>query len=203
MTHPQVKLLASIFVTFFKMSPTSFGGGYAMIPAMEREIVSRQGWLGAKEIADMFAVAGSVPGAVAVNAATMIGYRIAGVLGAVAALLGMFLPTFCIVIGLSACYALLKDNPKIEAAFLSIRATVVALIVYAAIKIGKTAIVDYVTASLAVVAVVLMFFFGHSLHPVWLLAAGAFSGVVIVLVQARCGKTLQHKDDEQVYDYSI
>lgn len=112
-------------------------GGYALVPVIEREIVEKRKWLQSEEVADIVAVSGSVPGAVAVNSATLIGYRIAGIGGALSALLGIFLPTFALMIGLSLVYVQMKDNPKIEAAFLSIRATVVAMIVYAAFKIGK------------------------------------------------------------------
>jgi len=198
------KQLSVLFVTFLKMSPVTFGGGYAMIPVIEREVVDKRGWLRAEEVADVFAVAGSVPGAVAVNSAIFIGYRIAGVMGAIAALLGICLPTFCIVIGLTAFYTVAKDNPKIEAAFTAIRATVVALIVYAAIKIGKTAIVDFATGALAVAAVALLFFGSGRIHPAWLIVIGGAAGIIIVKIKERMGKSAKiTAQDEQVYDYSI
>lgn len=198
------KQLAVLFVTFLKMSPVTFGGGYAMIPVIEREVVDKRGWLKPEEVADVFAVAGSVPGAVAVNSAIFIGYRIAGVMGAIAALLGIFLPTFCIVIGLAAFYTVMKDNPKIEAAFTAIRATVVALIVYAAIKIGKTAIVDFATGALAVAAIALLFFGSGHVHPAWLIVLGGAAGIVVVKVKERFGKSAKtDAPDEPIYDYSI
>ena len=94
-----------------KMGPVSFGGGYALIPVIEREVVEKRKWLQAEEVTDIVAVSGSVPGAIAINSATFIGYRIAGVMGAIAAMLGILLPTLCIVAGLSICYLQLKDNP--------------------------------------------------------------------------------------------
>lgn len=198
-----IKLLAQLFIAFLKMSPVTFGGGYAMIPVIEREVVEKRGWLRSEEVADVFAVAGSAPGAVAANSAIFIGYRIAGVLGAVSALLGIFLPTFLIVIGLAAFYTVTKDNPKVEAAFLAIRATVVALILYAAIKIGKSAIVDIVTGVLAVAAVGLLYF-SDTLHPAWLIAIGALAGIVISTIRSRIGKPPPGKEQEQqVFDYSI
>ena len=198
------RLLSSLFVTFLKMSPVTFGGGYAMIPVIEREVVDQHGWLKSEEVADVFAVAGSVPGAVAVNSAIFIGYRIAGVTGAVAALLGICLPTFCIVIGLTAFYTVMKDNAKVEAAFTAIRATVVALIVYAAIKIGKTAIVDIATGVLTVAAIALLIFGSGYIHPAWLIVIGAAAGMIIVKIREHFGKPAKlPKQDEQVYDYSI
>jgi len=195
------KLLGSIFLTFLKMGPFTFGGGYALIPVIEREIVEKRKWLHSNDVADIVAVSGSVPGAVAVNSATFIGYRLAGTGGAVAALLGIFLPTFVLMIGLSLMYIHLKDNPKIEAAFLSIRATVVALIAYAAIKIAKTAIVDFSTGALAAIAVGLLL--SGYVHPVWLIAFGALSGIAVVKVRALLGKKTKIDEEEPVYDYMI
>lgn len=182
------KLLWAIFWTFLKMGPLSFGGGYALIPVIEREIVVKRKWLKTEDVADSITVSGSIPGAVAINAATFIGYRIAGFSGAIMALLGIFLPSFFLMIGLSIVYMQIKDNPKIEAAFLSIRATVVALIVYAAIKIGKTAIVDFTTGSIAAITVGLLLLGNGHLHPLWLIALGAVSGVIVVKVRSLFGK---------------
>jgi len=197
------KLYGSLFATFLKMGPFTFGGGYALIPVIEKEIVEKRKWLSSEDVADMIAVSGTVPGAVAVNTATFIGYRIAGIGGALSALLGIFLPTFALMIGLSLVYIQMKDNPKIEAAFLSIRATVVALIVYAAIKIGKTAIVDFATGCMAAIAVALLLFGGGFVHPVWLIVFGAFAGIGVVKIRALLGKKSKLDEKEPVYDYMI
>ncbi|MBH5320224.1 chromate transporter [Paenibacillus sp. GSMTC-2017] len=198
------KLLGSIFYTFLKMGPASFGGGYALIPVIEREIVEKRNWLQSEDVANITAVSGSVPGAVAVNSAMFIGYRIAGTYGAIAALLGIFLPTFFLMIGLTLAYLQVKDHPKIEAAFLSIRATVVALIVYAAIKIGKTAIIDFTTGSLAAVSVGLLLLSNGHFHPLWLIVLGAFSGIAVVKIRTFFGKkTKLDNKEETVYDYMI
>ncbi|GKU76105.1 chromate transporter [Paenibacillus sp. L3-i20] len=197
------KLLWAIFWTFLKMGPLSFGGGYALIPVIEREIVVKRKWLKTEDVADSITVSGSIPGAVAINAATFIGYRIAGFSGAIMALLGIFLPSFFLMIGLSIVYMQIKDNPKIEAAFLSIRATVVALIVYAAIKIGKTAIVDFTTGSIAAITVGLLLLGNGHLHPLWLIALGAVSGVIVVKVRSLFGKKTKIVKEETIYDYMI
>jgi chromate transporter len=197
------KLIGSLFATFLRMGPLTFGGGYALIPVIEKEIVEKRKWLQSEEVADIVAVSGSVPGAVAVNSATLIGYRIAGIGGALSALLGIFLPTFVLMIGLSLVYVQMKDNPKIEAAFLSIRATVVAMIVYAAIKIGKTAVVDFATGALAAIAVCLLLFGGSFVHPVWVIVFGALAGIAVVKIRALFGRRTKLEDKEPVYDYMI
>ncbi|MBD2867225.1 chromate transporter [Paenibacillus arenilitoris] len=199
------KMLWSLFVVFLKIGPVTFGGGYAMIPVIEREVVEKRKWLRAEDVADVFAVAGSVPGAIAINSATFIGYRIAGVAGAVAATIGVLLPTFCIVLALSLFFLEMKDNPKVEAAFLSIRATIVALIVFAAYKTWKTAAVDKATVALIAVTVVTLVFFNQYVHPVALIFGGACAGIAIVWLRKKLGlksKRKLHKD-EQVYDYMI
>ncbi|WP_123043235.1 chromate transporter [Cohnella candidum] len=202
----KLKLLTSIFMTFLKMGPLTFGGGYALIPAIEKEVVDKKRWLCSEEIADVFAVSGSVPGAVAVNSATFIGYRIAGISGSIAALLGILLPTFCLMLLLTIFYVQLKDNPKIEAAFTAIRATVVALIAYAAIKIGRASIVDFATGALTAIAALLLYF-GH-LHPLLVIVFGATAGVTLVKIRKHGGRsplsvTRKPQDKESVYDYMI
>ncbi|CAM4237290.1 chromate transporter [Paenibacillus alkaliterrae] len=197
------ELLWSIFITFLKIGPVTFGGGYAMIPVIEREVVERRKWLQTQDIADIFAVAESVPGAIAINSATFIGYRIAGIRGALAAMFGILLPTFCIIVLMSIFFLQLKGHPKMEAAFVAIRATIVALIAYAAIKIGKTAAVDITSVGLIALTVILMYF-GHSfIHPVLLIFGGAIAGIVIVLIRQKLGCKTHLKQKEQVFDYMI
>src|SRR5690625_3044705 len=107
-----------------------------MIPMIEREVVIRKKWVKRQDITDVFAIAESIPGAIAINSATFIGYQIAGRKGAIAALLGILLPTFFIVIMLSIGFLYVQGNPKVDAAFQGIRPAIVALITYAAYKIG-------------------------------------------------------------------
>lgn len=177
------KTLFQIFWTFFKISPVTFGGGFAMIPLIEREIAEKRKWLDSEDIADVFALSQSVPGAVAVNSATFIGHRISGVKGAIAALLGVSLPTFILVLLLGIYYSFIHDNPKIEAAFVSIRVTIVAIIVYAALQMAKTAIVDRATFFIMLAGVPVLFF----IHPIAAILLGGLSGVVVVHLKKKLG----------------
>ncbi|MEH7178517.1 chromate transporter [Neobacillus vireti] len=174
-----------IFWTFFKIGPVTFGGGYAMIPLIEREVVHKKKWLKIEDVTDVFALAESIPGAIAINSSTFIGYRIGGIRGAVAALLGIFLPTFFIVVVLSIVFLQIQGNPKIEAAFQAIRASIVALIVYAGYMIGKSAIIDKTTLCISVGAIFILLFF--HLHPVLLILFGIFLGIMLVKVKNRLG----------------
>jgi chromate transporter len=185
------KTLFDIFWTFFKISPVTFGGGFAMVPLIVREIVEKRKWLDSEEVADVFALSQSIPGSVAINSATFIGYRIGGLKGALAAMIGVSLPTFLIVLALGASYLFIHDHPKLEAAFVSIRISIVAIIIYAAIKIAKTAIVDKTTFFIMLAGVPVLFF----VHPTAAILLGALTGVVVVFFQKKMGYKHKKKDD--------
>ncbi len=187
------KLLAQIFWAFFKIGPVTFGGGYAMIPLIEREVVIRRNWVKSKDIADIFAISESIPGAIAINSATFVGFRIAGFPGAIAAMSGVLLPTFAIVIALCTAFLQVQDNPKIEAAFRGIRATTVALIVFAGIKIAKTAVLDKTTL-FAVMGTVVAMLLTH-MNPILFIAAGAVLGIGLVMLKTRLGVKVRLDQD--------
>ncbi len=174
-------LYLQLFWTFFKIGPITFGGGYAMIPLIEREVITKRKWAKMEEVSDMFALAGTAPGAIAVNAATFIGHKVAGVRGAIIAMIGVLLPTFLLVLLLNLIFITLKGNPHVAAAFQGIRAAVVALIAYAAIKIAKTSILDKSTFVLMVAMVVMMAVFHW--HPIVVIVSGALLGIMLVKVK--------------------
>lgn len=178
-------LSLQIFLTFFKIAPTTFGGGYAMIPMIEREVVIKKKWVKSEEVADVFAIAESIPGAIAINSATFIGFQVGGRRGAVAALVGMLLPTFLIVILLSILFLYLQGNPMVEAAFQGVRPTIVALITYAGYKIGKTAIYDKTTILATIITVISLFFF--QIHPVFIILLGIVAGILLIKIKEALG----------------
>ncbi len=187
-------LVGQLFWSFFKIGPVTFGGGYAMIPLIEREVVQRRAWVRHQDVADIFAVSESIPGAIAINSATFIGYRIAGLRGALAALAGIVLPTFLIVLLLSMMYLQVQDDPNIEAAFQGIRATIVALIVYAGIKIGRTAILDKTTFIIAIATVAILLFL--HVHPALVIASGGLAGIGLVKLKQYLGFVVKLDKDE-------
>jgi chromate transporter len=168
-------LVLQIFWTFFKISPVTFGGGFAMVPLIIKEIVEKRKWLTNNEFTDVIALSQTVPGAVAVNSATFIGHRIGGIRGAVAAMIGVSLPTFFIVISFGVFYFNIQDNQKLEAAFTSISVSIVAIIVFAAIKVAKTAIYDKTTFFIMIAGVPLLFF----IHPIIVIFLGAITGIIV------------------------
>ncbi|MCK1993212.1 chromate transporter [Peribacillus muralis] len=192
----QWRMLFQLFWTFFKIGPASFGGGFAMIPLIEKEVVEKRKWLKSEDVTDVFALSQSVPGAIAINSATFIGQRIYGIKGAIAAMIGVSLPTFIIVLTLGTLYFFFQDNPKIEAAFVSIRASIVAIIAYAAIKTAKTAIVDKSTLVLLIIGIPALFF----IHPVIAILAGALIGMITISIKRKLGYIIK-MDNKEKMDY--
>lgn len=181
----KLDLIWRIFKVFFKIGPSTFGGGYAMIATIEQEIVQKKGWMNEEEMGDMISVSGSAPGGVAVNSAAFIGYRLGGVAGALAAVIAITLPTFLIVFLLSYLSFMFKDHVKVQAALKGIHAAVVALIMIAAGKMWRTAILDAATLILAAISLLLLLFTG--IHSFYLILGGPIIGILVVLIKQKSG----------------
>ena len=133
----KLKLLLSLFLTMFKIGLFTFGGGYAMIAIIEREIIERKKWIDNDEFLDIIAIAESTPGPLAINSATFVGYKICGVLGAVFATLGVVLPSFIIIYIISLFFDAFLQIKWVGYAFHGIQAAVAFLIFNAGIKMLK------------------------------------------------------------------
>ncbi|KLU65206.1 chromate transport protein [Desulfosporosinus acididurans] len=186
------KFLYEIFMVFFKISPITFGGGFAMIPIMEEEIVHKKQWIDRENLVDIFAVSQSLPGAIAVNSATFVGYQIGGIPGALAALVGIVIPTFVIIIILGALLSSFQQNSYVQAALQGIRPIVVALIASAAFKMGHVSVVDKISAAICAVCIMSLLLI-KSLNLILVIFLGAFVGIVIVKVKDQQDKRLSHK----------
>ncbi len=127
----KLKRLWQVFITFFKIGAFTFGGGYAMIPLISREAVEKRGWVTDEDILEVVAIAESTPGPIAINSATFVGYRAAGVLGSACATLGVVLPSFMIILALSFVLQQFQDLQAVKYAFAGIQAGVMALLVKA------------------------------------------------------------------------
>lgn len=170
----QEKLL-TLFITFSKIGAFTFGGGYAMIPLMEREVVENHQWLTEEEILNMFAIAESTPGVISVNTATFVGYRVAGFWGSVVATLGVVIPSFLVILGLLLIYFQFKENRWVEYAFGGIRLGVLVLIANAFFKFCKKAERSWLVYFLATVAFIGTIYW--KISAVWLLLFGLFCGL--------------------------
>ncbi len=176
-------MLTRLFLTFFKIGAFTFGGGYAMIPLIEREVIERKKWIAREEFLDLLTLAQSAPGPIALNTAVFVGYKCHGYSGALAAILGTILPSFGIILLIATCFQEVRHNPWVDAAFRGMRPAVVALIVYPVVKLARgmhPAMVGIIaTAALAI------WYLGYS--PVLLLALGGVGGICWELFQIRKG----------------
>lgn len=132
-----MKIIFEIFLSIFKIGAFTFGGGYAMIPLIEQEVVNNKKWLNKDEFMDVLVVAQSFPGAMAINASIFLGYRIAGILGAISALIAVILPSFIIIILIAAFFMQFRNNYYVNAAFMGITAAVPMLVLVGAISLAK------------------------------------------------------------------
>lgn len=172
------KKLLDLFLIFLKLGTFTFGGGFAMIPLIEEEIVHKKKWADQQEIIDVFAVAQSIPGAIAINSATFIGYKIAGRKGAIVATIGVVIPSVFIITLIASVFSRFQDNEMVQAAFLGIRSCVVALIVSATLSMGKKVVIDKLTFILAVLTSVGILLL--NLHPIITIITGGLIGLIIV-----------------------
>lgn len=154
--NSKLKVLFSLFLTFFKIGAFTFGGGYAMIPIIQKEAVEKNNWITDDDILEIIAIAESTPGPIAINSATFVGYRVAGVLGSAFATFGMVLPSFVIISIISMIIGVFRDNRAVSYAFYGIRAGVLALVLKAWFTMYKKtpkSVISYVIAALAFIAV--------------------------------------------------
>jgi Chromate transport protein ChrA len=190
--NSKFRFLFEIFLIFFKISPMTFGGGFAMIPIMEDEMVNKKKWLSKENLVDIFAVSQSLPGAIAVNSATFVGYQIGGIPGGLSALFGIVLPTFGIIILLGALLGSFQHNIYVQAALQGIRPVVVALIASAAFKMSKVSIVDKTCFAISAVCILALLLF-KSLNLILVIFLGALLGIMIMKLREMQNPSLPQK----------
>ena len=161
----------------------TFGGGYAMIPILEREIVENRKWASSEEMMDYYAVGQCTPGVIAVNTATFIGYRVAGPAGGVAATLGVVFPSVVIICLIAGILTNFADIPAVKSAFTAIRVCVCVLIFNAVVKLWKGAVKDKAGLVLFLIVFVLSLFFDIS--PVIFVLFCALAGLVLTRTGVR------------------
>ncbi len=198
MLKKKFKLLLEIYIAFFKLGSISFGGGYSMIPLIEREVVEDKKWVDKQKIIDIFAVSESLPGAIGLNSSAFVGYSVAGIPGAIFALLGNLTPSVIIVLTLSVVFMKFNNNPSVKSAFRGIYPAIVGLVAYASYKMGKTALEDKACIGIMIVTFCCSMFL--QIDPIPLIVSGAIAGVVIssvkMIIKARrnSGVIMQEKE---------
>ena len=164
------------FKTFFKIGIFTLGGGYAMIPLIEEEVVNKHRWVEKNEMLDLIAIAQSCPGVFAINIAIFIGYKLNKVRGALATTLGTALPSFLIILVIAMFFHQFEDNRVVAAMFRGIRPAVVALIAVPTFNLGKRAELNKFTIWIPVVSALAIWLLGVS--PIWIIIAAGVGGYI-------------------------
>ena len=172
-----------LFYTYLKIGTFTLGGGYAMLPLIQREVVDRKGWIDEEEFLNMIALAQAAPGLIAVNSAIFIGWRVGGWRGVCGAVLGAVLPSFLIILAIAIVFQEWKEYPAVEAAFKGIRPAVVALIAAPLFKMAKSAKISWLTALIPVTAALLIWL-GH-VNPVWVILATIVLTLIVVKLKIK------------------
>ena len=176
-------MLLDLFLTFAKVGVMTFGGGYAMLPILQREIVETKGWATEEEVADYFAIGQCTPGIIAVNTATFIGQKLYGIKGGVAATLGVIFPSLVIIMALAGLIGTVAHLPVVQYAFGGIRVCVCILIFNAVKKLWQKSVVDKIT--LGIFCVMLAGSLLTDLTPVVFVLVAGVLGVVIGMMGVR------------------
>ncbi len=167
--------LWQLFASFFKISALTVGGGYAMIPVMEEEFVCRRKWVDERDISSVLAIAQTAPGVIALNVAVYIGNRVAGMLGAVCAALGVILPSLVVIILIAAYMPAIQDKLLVANALEGVRAGACALILLSMVRMSRVLLTEPFAWVLAVCAFLAMLVF--QVNPVWVIIGGAAMGL--------------------------
>ena len=178
-----MKKYIDLFLAFAKIGVMTFGGGYAMLPMLERELIDNRGWTTNEELMDYFAVAQCTPGVIAVNTATFIGYKLYGNLGGIVATLGVVFPSLVIITTIAGVLTNFADIPAVKHAFAGVRVCVCVLIFNAVVTLWKGAIKDKAALVLFVVIFLLSVFLDVS--PVVYVIACAAAGIFLTKMGVR------------------
>ena len=162
------------FKTFFKIGIFTLGGGYAMIPLIEEEVVNKKQWVSKDEMLDLIAIAQSCPGVFAINIATFIGYKLNKTRGAVATTIGTALPSFLIILAIAIFFSQFKDNKVVAAIFRGIRPSVVALIAVPTFRLGQRAKLNKFTIWIPIVCALAIWVLGVS--PIYIIIIAGLTG---------------------------
>lgn len=179
-----MKQYFELFLSFLKIGLFTFGGGYAMIPIIEKEVIDNRKWIEQKEFLDLLTLAQSAPGPISLNTAVFVGYKLYGYRGALTALAGVVTPSFLIILTVAIFFSQIRNNPVIDAAFKGIRPIVVALMFAPALGFARS--ISGIATAVAAAVALLIWYAGIS--PILVLLVGAIVGI---LLAARRGKEVE------------
>ena len=165
-----------IFQNFFRFGCFTFGGGWSIVAQIQKEYVEKKKWITAEELLDFTSVGRSLPGLMIGNASVLFGYQAAGLAGALAALFGVIVPPFLIMIGVTVIYGLVKDNPYVARAMMGVRAAVAPIIISALVKLFKAGMKDAFCYVVAIAAMALSLF--TDISNILIVVMGAAAGLI-------------------------
>ena len=174
-----MNIYLDIFTCFAKIGAFTIGGGYAMIPIIQKEVVDKRGWISEEDFMDVLAISQSAPGILAVNISIFLGHKLKGTKGSIVATLGSTLPSFTIILLIAMFFAGYQDNPTVMAIFKGIRPVVVSLIAVPMINMAKKAKLNFYTGSLAVITALLVIFLKVSPLYILLVVAIVFTSLTV------------------------
>ena len=178
-----MRVIWELFISFFKIGAFTFGGGYAMLPLIEKEIVEKRGYATSEEIMDYFAIGQCTPGVIAVNTATFVGHKKAGVKGAAAATLGVIVPSIIIITVIAMCLSFIYKYPVVQNILSGIRIAVAVLIFNAVVSMFKKGCKDIFGIILAIVSFLVFAFL--SVSPVIMVIVGVVCGIFFSKIKGR------------------
>lgn len=168
--------MLKLFITFFKIGLFTIGGGYAMIPLIERDVVERNRWVSKEEFLDILAVAQAAPGVFAVNISIFIGYKLRGVWGSIVAAIGNVLPSVLIILAIAFFFSNFSDNRVVNNIFMGLRPAVVALIAAPVFSVAKSARIGWTNVWIPVLSALLIVCFGVS--PIYIIMVAVVAGIL-------------------------
>lgn len=172
-----MNIYLEIFTCFAKIGAFTIGGGYAMIPIIQKEVVDKRGWISEEDFMDVLAISQSAPGILAVNISIFLGYRLKGVKGSIVATLGSALPSFSIILLIAMFFVGYQENPAVISIFKGIRPVVVSLIAVPMINMAKKAKLNIYTGALALTTALLIIF--ANISPLYILLV---TGVIFISI---------------------
>lgn len=171
-----INILIELYLTFFKIGAISFGGGYAMLPFIESEIVNRHGWIQMTEFIDIIGISQMTPGPIAINSATFVGYKVGGVIGSVCATIGV-VSISCILVPIAArAMDKFKNNVYLKSALNGMKPVLIALILSAFISLAKESYIDFKSLIIGLITMVLLLV--KKINPILIICISAILGFV-------------------------
>ncbi len=172
-------MVFKLFITFFKIGLFTFGGGYAMIPLIETEVVEKKSWINGDEFLEILSVTQMTPGPIAINFATFVGNKMSGILGSIIASFGVILPSFSIITFIVLFLEPYFNTETVSSAFMGIKSCVIALILFSVVKIFKKSVKTKISFSIFTISFLALFF--SLLSPIKVILMGVFFGMTFYI----------------------